>query len=52
MLASFLNAVFAISIEALPRLFLFGAPFLIIGIVLAALVDAKLPGNDGGAPTR
>lgn len=45
MIASFLNELITASVEALPRLFLLGAPLLVIGIVLAALLDAKLPGR-------
>ena len=43
MLATFLNQLFATVIATMPRLFLFGAPFLVLGIVLAAYLDAKLP---------
>ena len=52
MIASLLNELIAAVIAALPRVFLFGAPVLAIGIVLAALVDTRMPGHAGGTPTR
>lgn len=50
MMATFLNELFATVFGTLPRLFLFGAPFLLIGIVLAAFLDTKLPEPDRRAP--
>ena len=40
-----LSPLFDAVVQALPRLFLVGAPFLLTAIVIAALADAKLPGN-------
>ena len=45
MLASFMNELLATLVQALPRLFLVGAPILVIAIVLAALADTRLPGS-------
>lgn len=45
MIASFLNELLATLVQALPRIFLVGAPVLLVAIVLAALVDAKRPGS-------
>jgi hypothetical protein len=52
MIASLLNELIAEVIGALPRLFLFGAPVLAIGIVLAALADARMPRHAGRTPIR
>ena len=52
MIASFLNELIALVMASLPRVFLFGAPVLAIGIVLAALADARMPGHVGGTPYR
>ena len=52
MIASLLNELIAEAIGALPRVFLFGAPVLAIGIVLAALADARMPGHAGGTTRR
>jgi hypothetical protein len=46
MIATFLNELFAAAVATLPRLFLLGAPVLLLAIVLAALADWKL-GNAG-----
>lgn len=35
---------------ALPRLFLFGAPFLVVVAVLAAVIDTRLPGGSTHEP--
>ena len=40
-----LEQLVASLIQALPSLFLFGAPFLVLTIVLAAFVDTKLPAS-------
>lgn len=52
MIASLLNELIAALVASLPRVFLFGAPVLATVIVLAALVDARMPGHAGGMPTR
>jgi hypothetical protein len=51
MIASLLNELIVAVIAALPRVFLFGTPVLAIGVVLAALADARMPGHAGGLPT-
>ena len=35
---------------ALPRLFLFGAPFLVVVAVIAAVIDTRLPGTSTHEP--
>jgi len=40
-LSQFLAAV----MQALPQVFLFGAPLLVAAFAIAALLDAKLPGK-------
>lgn len=35
---------------ALPRLFLYGAPILVIVAVIAAVIDTRLPGTSTHAP--
>jgi hypothetical protein len=49
MTATFLNELFAEMVRALPRLFLLGAPFLAIGIMLAAIADTRLPDKAASA---
>ena len=50
MTATFLNELFAAMVRTLPRLFLLGAPFLAIGIIVAAIADTKLPEKAGASP--
>ena len=52
MLATFLNELLATLVAALPRIFLLGAPVLVLGIVLAAIADTKLPEGAKRAPTK
>ena len=52
MITSLLNELIVAVIAALPRVFLFGTPVLAIGIVLAALADARMPGHAGGPADR
>lgn len=52
MIAAFLNELIAALVGTLPRLFLLGAPFLVIGIVLAAMLDTKLPKGTGRASPK
>jgi hypothetical protein len=52
MLATFLNELLATLVAALPRIFLLGAPVLVLGIVLAAIADTKLPGEGKRASTK
>jgi hypothetical protein len=51
MTATLLNELFAAMVRALPRLFLLGAPFLAIGIIVAAIADTRLP-EKAGASTK
>jgi len=44
-MTAFSIQLLAAVVQALPRLFLLGAPFLAIAATLAAIVDAKIPGN-------
>ena len=39
MIATYLNELFGMLVEALPRIFLFGVPFLVAACGLAALLD-------------
>jgi len=49
----FLQAILAAATQALPRLFLFGAPILLLAIAIAAFFDVRTPwGTDGTAPIR
>ena len=52
MLASFLNQLLATLVTALPRIFLLGAPVLLVGILLAAIADTKLPDKTKGTSAR
>jgi hypothetical protein len=52
MTASTLNALFAAVVEMLPRLFLRGAPFLAMAMMLAALADTRLPSTADHTPTK
>ena len=52
MTATFLNELFAAMVRALPRLFLLGAPFLAIGIMIAAIADTKLPEKATHGPVK
>jgi hypothetical protein len=45
MYASFLTELLAAFVATLPRIFLLGAPVLLVTIVLAAFADAHLPGS-------
>ena len=46
----FLQAILATVTQALPRLFLFGAPILLLLIALAAFFDAGTPWGPERAP--
>ena len=52
MIASFLNELFSTLVETLPSFFIRGMPYLAIAIVLAALIDTRLPGRVSREPTR
>ena len=52
MIATLFNELIATLVGTLPRLFLLGAPFLAIGIVLAAVLDTKLPKGAGRGSTK
>jgi len=52
MTATFLNELFAAMVRTLPRLFLLGAPFLAIGIMIAAIADTKVPNGAARASTK
>jgi hypothetical protein len=52
MIASFLNELIATVVQALPRIFLVGAPVLVVGIILAAIVDARLPARTDRSSQR
>lgn len=43
-----LQQLLAAAPEVLPRLFLFGAPILLIAMVVAAFIDARLPWTSTG----
>lgn len=43
MIATFLNQLVAEGMEALPRLFIVGAPILALVIAVAAFADARMP---------
>ena len=49
----FWDALLATVTQALPRVFLFGAPVLLVAIAMAAFVDATAPWHtDQPAPIR
>jgi hypothetical protein len=52
MIASFLNELIATVVQALPRIFLVGAPVLVVGIILASIVDARLPARTDRSSQR
>ena len=52
MIAHFLNELLGTVVHALPRVFLFGAPVLLITIAIAALVDARLHLTDDHPATK
>ena len=52
MTATFLNELFAAMVRTLPRLFLLGAPFLAIGMLIAAIADTRLPDRMARASTK
>ena len=43
-----LSQLIAAVVQSLPRIFLLGAPVLLAAIGIAALLDARIPGNAGG----
>ena len=45
MIANFMNELAAALVQALPRVFLVGAPLLVIANAVAALLDARMPGR-------
>jgi len=45
MFSFFLDALLVTTVQALPRLFLLGAPLLFFAIVITAFADARLPGS-------
>lgn len=49
MTATDVSELLRIFVQQLPRLFLLGAPFLVIGCGIAAALDAKLPWQRGQA---
>ena len=49
MIATFLNQLLTESVEALPRIFIVGAPILALVIAVAAFVDARMSGTDDHA---
>ena len=49
----FLQAILATVTQALPRLFLFGMPILLLAIAIAAFFDVRTPWNtDQPTPIR
>lgn len=52
MFASFLTELLAAFVATLPRLFLLGAPFLVLAIVVAAIADTHLPGSASRASRK
>ena len=49
MIATYLKEFLGMFVQELPRLFLLGAPFLVIACGIAAVLDAKLPWRRGQA---
>jgi hypothetical protein len=52
MIATFLDGLVTGLMQALPRLFVIGAPILALVIAVAAFVDARMPGRADRAQAR